>query len=276
MQQCSASMLDRFVTQRSEAPPFRHMRTTLCLARGECGFTSQPATGLPRAYNPLLQRSCRVSLHPPLPVPRHSKRCAPACPLPASIPSTLPCPVSFHPPSPLFPFPSSSPLLTRPPQAVLRETLDQDVGGAIAHFLNCFFGPSTTTPPATLGPAQPADDKEKEKEKEKQGGAQVGAQGDKGEGEKGGGGSKKKKRGKGGADKGKEKEEGKGKEKEKEAFLYVVDTPGFTRITADMVWSDITEGVKYKYQVRGDGIGWDDSARGLYLWQSGSLCMANE
>jgi hypothetical protein len=28
-------------------------------------------------------------------------------------------------------------------QGVLRETLDQDVGGAIAHFFNCLVGPET-------------------------------------------------------------------------------------------------------------------------------------
>ncbi|GJP43624.1 hypothetical protein CLOM_g3064 [Closterium sp. NIES-68] len=116
-------------------------------------------------------------------------------------------------------------------KAVLRETLEQDVGGAIAHFLNCFLGTSTTTPPPTLPGIGDAD---------------------KTEGGAAGGGGKKKRKNKGGAGAAggerKEGEGGKEGEEKKEAFLYVVDVPGYTRITADMVWSDITEGVKYKYQ----------------------------
>ncbi|CAI5936846.1 unnamed protein product [Closterium sp. NIES-64] len=142
-------------------------------------------------------------------------------------------------------------------KAVLRETLEQDVAGAIAHFLNCFLGTSTTTPPPTLPGVGDTD---------------------KAEGGTAGGGGKKKKKGKGGGEEGWGGEEGggggeergvsvcggcagvyshhggyvTGKRKEegeeKEAFLFVVDVPGYTRITADMVWSDITEGVKYKYQ----------------------------
>lgn len=33
-----------------------------------------------------------------------------------------------------------------PRQGVLRETLDQDVGGAIAHFFNCLVGPESAKP----------------------------------------------------------------------------------------------------------------------------------
>lgn len=33
-----------------------------------------------------------------------------------------------------------------PRQGVLRETLDQDVGGAIAHFFNCLVGPRSAEP----------------------------------------------------------------------------------------------------------------------------------
>ncbi|CAI5968299.1 unnamed protein product [Closterium sp. NIES-65] len=111
-------------------------------------------------------------------------------------------------------------------KAVLRETLEQDVAGAIAHFLNCFLGTSTTTPPPTLPGVGDTD---------------------KAEGGTAGGGGKKKKKGKGGERKDGEERKEEGEEK-KEAFLFVVDVPGYTRITADMVWSDITEGVKYKYQ----------------------------
>ncbi|CAI7920611.1 unnamed protein product [Closterium sp. NIES-54] len=111
-------------------------------------------------------------------------------------------------------------------KAVLRETLEQDVAGAIAHFLNCFLGTSTTTPPPTLPGVGDTD---------------------KTEGGAAGGGGKKKKKGKGGERKDGEERKEEGEEK-KEAFLFVVDVPGYTRITADMVWSDITEGVKYKYQ----------------------------
>ncbi|CAI5465530.1 unnamed protein product [Closterium sp. Yama58-4] len=111
-------------------------------------------------------------------------------------------------------------------KAVLRETLEQDVAGAIAHFLNCFLGTSTTTPPPTLPGVGDTD---------------------KTEGGAAGGGGKKKKKGKGGEKKDGEERKEEGEEK-KEAFLFVVDVPGYTRITADMVWSDITEGVKYKYQ----------------------------
>jgi len=42
-------------------------------------------------------------------------------------------------------------------------------------------------------------------------------------------------------------EEG-GKENKGEASFYI-DGAGHTRITGGMVWSDITEGVKFKYKV---------------------------
>ena len=79
-------------------------------------------------------------------------------------------------------------------QAVLRETTDADVGGATAHFINCFIGTSATNlfsekqPPAS-DPPPPTPGTE-----------------------------------------------GTGEEK-----------PGYTRITAEMVWSDVAEGVKFKY-----------------------------
>lgn len=79
-------------------------------------------------------------------------------------------------------------------QAVLRETSDADVGGATAHFINCFIGTSATNlfsekQPPTSDPPPPTAGTE-----------------------------------------------GTGEER-----------PGYTRITAEMVWSDVAEGVKFKY-----------------------------
>lgn len=41
-------------------------------------------------------------------------------------------------------------------QGVLRETLDQNVGGAIAHFFNCLVGPESAKPDVEEGSTEPS------------------------------------------------------------------------------------------------------------------------
>eukprot|EP00897_Mesotaenium_endlicherianum_P008021 jgi/Mesen1/7247/ME000373S06317 len=162
--------------------------------------------------------------------------------------------------------------------AVLRETMDQDVGGAIAHFFNCFLGTSTSVPPQTelgfswapapvaaadaageKGAAAAADDAAKPAPE-----APAGKAGKKGKGKKGGAAAQEKAAPAAVAADGEKKAEAGAAADATEAPASAEESaaaaapaaptpaaderPGYTRITADMVWSDITEGVKFKYQ----------------------------
>ncbi|GBG58709.1 hypothetical protein CBR_g110 [Chara braunii] len=135
-------------------------------------------------------------------------------------------------------------------KAVLRETMDQDVGGAIAHFLNCFLGTSVgSSPPVT--PSSPSSEQSDSPAVASGGSGSVTDKPTGGSQDSGSQKSKtrkKKKGGKGGSAYSPEKvspgvngEEDKGPMKEDLK-------PGYTRITSELVWGDIKEGVKFKYQ----------------------------
>ncbi|KAG0576037.1 hypothetical protein KC19_5G050100 [Ceratodon purpureus] len=86
-------------------------------------------------------------------------------------------------------------------KGVLRETLDQNVGGAIAHFFNCLVGPESAKPDVEEGSTEPSGKSETKTTS--------------------------------------------GKSLSTEASEA---KPSYLCITPDLVWSDIEESVKFKYQ----------------------------
>ncbi|CAM6110974.1 unnamed protein product [Calypogeia fissa] len=131
-------------------------------------------------------------------------------------------------------------------KGVLRETLDQDVGGAIAHFFNCLVGPETDSAPA----ADPTDETVPAPEKV-EGGSPAKAPDANG---KMSGGKKKNKKQQdkntasgpvSDVDSKKAKENGLGTEDKAPESL---PSPSYLCITSKLVWIDIRECVKFKYQ----------------------------
>ncbi|KAL3680571.1 hypothetical protein R1sor_023527 [Riccia sorocarpa] len=118
-------------------------------------------------------------------------------------------------------------------KGVLRETLDQDVGGAIAHFFNCLVGDETLSTPDTettteASPVKQAEEVGDAKPPESNGKVN----------------RKKKNKIKGTSAQNSESDKSKTESQEKKPE----SRPSYLCITAKLVWIDIRECVKFKYQ----------------------------